>query len=233
MRGEIEHEIGQLPSLVALSHELKAPLALMRQIALASKYYSDAERTVAFDRIQLTAERSLRLTEALTRSYRADELESEPVNLARLCDEIAHELAPLCRELNQKIDIHVPRQPVLAVGNRELLSSVIFGLCDNALNYGSCDTPVELKVSRSGTDAKVSVSDNGPSLLKSEVRKIKSRLGKAPQSIGQRSNSSGLGLYIAGQFAQAMGGQLGMVRPRKGGQTFYINLPQSTQLSLV
>lgn len=233
MRGEIEHEIGQLPSLVALSHELKAPLALMRQIALASKYYSDSERVAAFDRIQLTAERSLRLTEALTRSYRADELESEPVNLARLCDEIAHELAPLCRELDQKLEVRVPRQPILAVGNRDLLSSVIFGLCDNALNYGSGEAPIEIKVSRSAEQARVSVSDNGPSLLKSEIRKLKSKLGRAPQAIGQRPNSSGLGLYIAGQFAQTMGGELGITRPRAGGQIFYINLPQSTQLSLV
>ncbi len=226
-------EIGQLPTLVALSHELKAPLALMRQIALASEYYSDAERETAFERIRLTAERSLRLTEALTRSYRTDELESEPVNLGRLCDEIADELAPLCRELGQDITVKTPRQSVLAVGNRDLMSSVIFGLCDNALNYGNAEKPIEITVNRSADNAKISITDHGPSLLKSEVRKLRSRLGKSPQPMNHRPNSSGLGLYIAGQFAGAMGGELGMTKHRSGGQTFYINLPQSFQMSLV
>lgn len=233
MTEENRGEIGQLPALVALSHELKAPLALMRQIALASEYYTEEEQRTAFERIRLTAERSLRLTEALTRSYRADELESEPVNLGRLCDEIAHELAPLCRELGQDIVVNAPRQSVLAVGNRELMSSVVFGLCDNALNYGNAEKPIELTVNRSAEIAKISVTDYGPSLLRSEVRKLRSRLGKAPQPINKRPNSSGLGLYIAGQFAGAMGGELGMTRHRAGGQTFYIHLPQSLQMSLV
>ena len=233
MREQNRDEIGQLPTLVALSHELKAPLALMRQIALASEYYTEAERETAFERIRLTAERSLRLTEALTRSYRTDELESEPVNLGRLCDEIADELAPLCRELGQDIMVKTPRQSVLAVGNRDLMSSVIFGLCDNALNYGNAEKPIEITINRSADNAKISVTDHGPSLLKSEVRKLRSRLGKSPQPMNHRPNSSGLGLYIASQFAGAMGGELGMTKHRAGGQTFYINLPQSFQMSLV
>ena|SRR3990167_3054713 len=233
MREQNRDEIGQLPTLVALSHELKAPLALMRQIALASEYYTEAERETAFERIRLTAERSLRLTEALTRSYRTDELASEPVNLGRLCDEIADELAPLCRELGQDIKVNVPRQSVLAVGNRDLMSSVIFGLCDNALNYGNAEKPIEITINRSADNAKISVTDHGPSLLKSEVRKLRSRLGKSPQPMNNRPNSSGLGLYIAGQFAGAMGGELGMTKHRAGGQTFYINLPQSFQMSFV
>lgn len=233
MRGDNSDEIGQLPSLVALSHELKAPLALMRQIALASENYTEAERRTAFERIRLTAERSLRLTEALTRSYRADELHSEPINLGRLCDQVAHELVPLCRELGQDIQVKTPRQSVLAVGNHDLISSVVFGLCDNALNYGMIDSPIELKVERSGSDARISVRDHGPSLLKSELAKLKSRLGNSPQPINKRPGSSGLGLYIASQFAQAMDGQLGVTSHRGGGQTFYIHLPQSTQLSLV
>lgn len=233
MRGDNSEQIDQLPTLVALSHELKAPLALMRQIALSSEHYTDAERKVAFERIRLTAERSLRLTEALTRSYRASELESEPINLGRLCDEVTHELAPLCRELGQDIRLKMPRQSVLAVGNRELLSSVIFGLCDNALNYGQIDRPIELRIQRDGNDAKISVRDYGPTLLKSELDKIKSKLGNSPQSISKRPSSSGLGLYIASQFAQAMDGQLGMTSHKNGGQTFYINLPQSFQMALV
>ncbi|MDO8335319.1 MAG: HAMP domain-containing sensor histidine kinase [Candidatus Saccharibacteria bacterium] len=233
MRGDNSDETGQMPSLVALSHELKAPLALMRQIAMASEHYSETERETAFERIRLTAERSLRLTEALTRSYRTEELESEPINLGRLCDEVALELTPLCRELGQDISVKTPKQSILAVGNRELVSSVIFGLCDNALNYGQAAAPIELKIQRDGDDAKISVRDYGPSLLKSELAKIKSKLGNSPQAVSSRPGSSGLGLYIASQFAQAMDGQLGVTSHKNGGQTFFIHLPQSFQMALV
>ncbi len=233
MRQQYGGENNQLPTLVALSHELKAPLALMRHIALASKHYDDQEKAIAFDRIRLTAERSLRLTEALTRSYRTSDLDSEPVNVGRLCDEIAHELLPLCKELGQNIELHIPKQSLLAVGNRDLMSSVVFGLCDNALNYGQTDAPIRLEARRVGEYVRLAVRDYGPSIFKSELRKLKSRLGSAPQPINRRPNSSGLGLYIAGQFAEAMGGELGITRHQKGGHTFYIDVPTSSQLSLI
>lgn len=233
MRERIDSDSNRLPTLVALSHELKAPLALMRQIALASEYYTSEEKAVAFEKIRLTAERSLRLTEALTRSYRADELESEPINVGRLCNEIAEELSPLCKQLGQDIKVNIPKQPVLAVGNRELMGSVIFGLCDNALNYGNNEVPVELEIKKVAGDIRVGVRDYGPSLLKSEIRKLKSRLGVAPQPISKRPSSSGLGLYIAHQFAEVMGGELGVTHHKNGGQTFYLHVPRSAQLSLV
>ena len=228
-----EGDFKQLPSLVALSHELKAPLALMRQIALSSSYYTEEEKQVAFERIQLTAERSLRLAEALTRSYRASELESEPVHVGRLCADIAQELSPFCQQLNQPIKVHLPKQPVLAVGNRELISSVVFGLCDNALNYGKDEAPIELRVQKKGGEVEISVRDHGPTLLKSEFEKLKQRIGNTPQPVSKRPSSSGLGLYIASQFAQAMHGELGVKSHRDGGQTFYIHLPQSLQMTLV
>ena len=54
---------------LAAAHELKAPLALVRQLSLALETgdYTDTERAVLQQRITLTAERALRLI----RSYYA------------------------------------------------------------------------------------------------------------------------------------------------------------------
>ncbi len=224
---------GEVPSLVALAHELKAPLGLIRHLALTRDYYDDEQRQAAFRRIELAAERSLRLVETLTMSYRSLELESEPINLSCLCQEVAHELAPLARETHQAIELQLPRQPLLAVGNRHLLSSVVFGLCDNAFFYGGPDQPVRLQAARQQNNARITVSDQGPGLSKTQLGDIAARLGKAPQAVSNRPGSSGLGLYIASQFARAMEGDFGVGQSKKGGQSFYIELPRSTQLSLV
>lgn len=225
--------LGDLPSLVALSHELKAPLGLIRQLALSRQYYDGEEAYhKALRRIELTAERSLRLIESLTRVYRADELESEPIHLGRLCEEVAHELVPLSREVGQPLQLHIPRQPVLAVGNRDLLGSVIYGLCDNAFHYASSEKPVSLKVQRYKGKARLSVIDKGPELSRKELREMKTKLGVAPQALSMRPGSSGLGLYIAGQFSEAMKAELGVGRAL-GGHRFSIDLPESRQLSFL
>jgi signal transduction histidine kinase len=231
MRGS--NKVGDLPSLVALAHELKAPLGLIRQLALTRDYYDGAERDQALRRIELAAERSLRLVEALTMTYRSHKLTSEPINLTCLCEEVAHELTPLCSENNQTIELRLPRQPLLAVGHRDLLSSVVFGLCDNALAYGTHEQPIELRASRQQNKARIAVSDRGPGLAKHQLSDITARLGNAPQPTSNRPGSSGLGLYIAKQFAEAMQGELGMRQSERRGQSFYIDIPRSQQLSLI
>lgn len=226
-------QVGDLPSLVALAHELKAPLGLIRHLALTRDYYDEAERMAALRRIELAAERSLRLVETLSLTYRSHELDSEPINISCLCEEIAHELTPLCQENDQAIELKLPRQPLLAVGNRHLLSSVIFGLCDNAFSYAETGQPIHLKASRFKNNARITVSDHGPGLSKQQLADIALRLGKAPQAVSNRPGSSGLGLYIASQFAEAMQGEFGVKQSRKGEQSFYIAIPRSSQLSLI
>ena len=226
--------IGDLPSLVALAHELKAPLGLIRHLALSRSYYNEEESNKAMRRIELAAERSLRLVEALSMTNRTLELDSEPINLSCLCEEIAHELMPLCHENNQTIELILPRQSLLAVGNRQLLSSVIFGLCDNAFSYASQNQPIQLKTSRQKNNARVMVTYNGTWLGKKQLADISTRIGRAaPQVVSNRPGSSGLGLYIAGQFAEAMQGTFGTRQSRGGEQSFYIDLPRSRQLSLI
>lgn len=233
MREDTERmQYGELSSLVALAHELKSPLGLIRQMSMAHSYYDDAQREKAFARIELISERSLRLVEALTRSERIDQFHTETVNLNRVCEEVLHEFSPLLKELACNMTLVLPRQPVLAVGNQEVLRSVVVGLCDNALSYGNTDQPIEVKVSRRGAEARMSVKDYGPAIEKKHLETLKNRLGNAPQPLAQRPQSSGLGLYIAGQFAEAMQGTIGLSRHRFGGNSFYIQVPCSTQLGL-
>lgn len=226
-------------SIVAAAHELKAPLVVIRQLALMLHETSMdiSKRQELSSQIKLTSERSLRLVEALTRSTRLEEVEfqPEPVQIARLCEDVAHELSPLCKAMHKEIELRLPSQPVLAYANYDLLRSVAIGLCDNALSYGETDTKIILSASnrKSYNALRLSVRDNGPRLEKNALRKLRSRLGKTPQPLNRNPAASGLGLYIAGQFAEAMDSQLGMVAHKTSGTTFYIETPLVEQLSFL
>jgi signal transduction histidine kinase len=233
MRGDTRRVPDEtLTTVLALAHELKAPLSVIRQMSLAQEYYDDAARDQAFRRIELISSRSLRLIETLTRSGNLAEFETESINLNRLCEEIAHEFAPLARELNTSIDLSLPKKPIMAVGNRDILRSVVVGLCDNALTHAGAAMPIELCVSRQQDVVQLAVKDCGPVIEKSHLATLKQRLGHAPQALSQRPQSSGLGLYIAGKFAEAMQGKIGMTEHRGGGYSFYITVPHSRQLGL-
>lgn len=232
----------EITPLTAAAHELKAPLALVRQLALRlqsdvqGEHLSDAERLKLLQHITLTSERALRLTSDLTKAARLDTalFELEPINPEQLCRDIVAELSPLFEAHGKKVSVSSRRHPLLLVANRDLLRRILLGFNDNALHYSQSGTAVHMQIKafkKSGV-VRIGVRDFGPALSSDMWRKLQKKLKVAPQAIHARPESSGLGLYIASQFAEAMNGTIGAVR-HKDGATFYVELQASSQLSLL
>ncbi len=229
---------GQIPSLIAAAHELKSPLALVRQLALSLEAgdLAPGEGQRMLRQISLTSERALRLTSDLTRSARLDDamFRLEPINPQQLCEDIVHELQPMFSAYGRDVRFVPHRHPLLLVGNRDLLRRIIMNFSDNALHYAEPGSAVEIQIKafNNGQMIRLGVRDYGPALSSDMWKSLKTKLAKAPQSVHARPQSSGLGLYVAGQFAGAMHGNIGVTRHRDGA-TFYVDLGASRQLSLL
>jgi signal transduction histidine kinase len=238
VEGMNAHEVS---SITAAAHELKSPLALMRQLALRldGGDISDEQRRL-IQQITLTSERALRLTSDLTRSARLGDVkdtllfELEPINPEQLCQDIATELAPLFEAHGRSLAVSHRTHPLLLVANRDLLRRIIMNFSDNALHYSQPGTAVHMQIqalTKAGT-VRVGIRDFGPALSSDMWRALQKKLKHSPQAIHARPQSSGLGLYIASQFAEAMQGTIGATRHHDGA-TFYVELQASRQLSLL
>jgi K+-sensing histidine kinase KdpD len=229
---------GDLSFVVTAAHELKAPLALVRQLSLTLEAggVDTGERERMLRQIILTTERALRLTTDLSRSSRLEDslFELEPLNPQQICEEVAHELTPLYKARGREIKVASHRRSMLVVANRELLRRIVLNFGDNALHYAESDSPVELRAGSfsSGSKIRIGVRDYGPAVPPDVWQHLQTHLGSATQALHARPQSSGLGLYVAGQFASAMRGNIGATRHRDGA-TFYVDLSASTQLSLL
>lgn len=227
-----------LSFLVTASHELKAPLALIRQLSLSleSADYSADEQSKILRQITLTSERALRLTTDLSRSSRLEDslFDLEPINPQQLCEEVAQELTPLYAARGRTIRVASHRHSILAVANRELLRRIMLNFGDNALHYtdGSAPVTLQAKTHDGGKKIRLGVRDYGPAVPNDAWRRLQDSLGTNRQALHNRPQSSGLGLYVAGQFANAMHGSIGATRHRDGA-TFYVDIEASTQLSLL
>jgi signal transduction histidine kinase len=228
-----------LTSLVAAAHELKSPLVLIRQLSLTLEDgdISKVEQNRMFRQISLTSERALRLTNDLTRSVRlSDALFSlEPINPQQLCEDIVRELSPLFLAHNRDIKLIPRKHPLLLIANRDLLRRILMSFSDNALYYADDKTSVEIQIGslNSGQTIRLGVRDYGPALSSNVLEALTDKLANsAPTTVHARPQSSGLGLYIANQFADAMNGKIGVTRHRDG-STFYLDLQASSQLSIL
>lgn len=232
----------EITPLTAAAHELKAPLALVRQLALRlqdellDEHLSDSAKLKLLQHITLTTERALRLTGDLTKAARLDSalFDLEPINPEQLCRDIVSELTPLFEAHGKNVTVSGRRHPLLLVANRDLLRRILLGFNDNALHYSQPGTAVrmQIKALKNAGVIRIGVRDYGPALSNDMWQKLQKKLKVAPQAIHARPESSGLGLYIASQFAEVMNGRIGAVR-HKDGATFYVELQASSQMSLL
>ena len=237
-RGDNDRAFDGLSSLTAAAHELKSPLTLMRQLSLMLEGGDVAlvDQKRMLRQISLTSERALRLTSDLTKVSRLSDalFEMEPINPSQLCEDIIYELKPLFDAHNKKVKFKSYKHPLLLVANRDLLRRIIMNFGDNALHYTGADAAVEIQMRalNSGKIIRLGVRDYGPALSADMWQTLRSKLAKSNMPIHARPQSSGLGLFIASQFADAMDGKIGVIRHHDGA-TFYVDLQASKQLSLL
>lgn len=216
-----------------LAHELKSPLVLMRQLALSMDLDSPEKLSRTQDQLVSVSERALRQVNDLTKIARLEDglFELEPVSPRALCDEVTRELRYLFRFNHRDLEIHYRNKAKLAVANRELLYSVIYNFCLNAMHYSDSETRSLLTIKDRHQKIRIDIRDFGPALPMDVWRELKRGWLEKPTSIAMRPGSSGLGLYIATKFAHYMHAKTGAIRHRDG-TSFYIELPVSMQASL-
>lgn len=214
------------------AHELKAPLTVLRQLALSFDEMDERGEHIRSEMISVS-ERSIKQVNDLTKIRRLEDglFNMEPVAIREVCDAVSRELDYLFRYNRRDLRIKYSNRSRLVTANRDLLYSVIYNFLLNAMHYSGDDTRAELTVKDVKDAVKVVVRDYGPALPMDVWREIKRGWIDKPTSIAMRPGSSGLGLYIASKFARYMNANVGAVRHRDG-TSFYVDLPVSTQASL-
>ena len=207
----------------------------MRQLALSLDYEDSIEGAREVGRqIVATSDRAIRQVNDLTKIARLDEalFEMEPVNPRAVCDEVVNELWQWFKFNRRELSIDYRNKRKLAVANTQLLHSVVYNFCLNAMNYGGEELPSEITVYDRGAKIRIEVRDFGPTIPTKIWREIKDGFVKKPVATPMRPGSSGLGLYIASRFSSYMNSDFGLIRHRDG-TSFYIDLPVSGQLSFL
>lgn len=235
MRSWSDAEFG-LPSVAVAAHELKTPLALIRQMSLLLELgESEDERKRLSRRITQLSEQTLRLvTDVATSANLNMELfPLEPVNPLTLINQMAFESQSMLEMYDRRVkwppSRRVKRQ--LIVTNPVLMKRILVNFLTNSVKYSDKSLAIEVDVKRVGEVVRFSVRDFGPAMSLREYRQLLREL-EVRKSIRTRPDSSGLGIYVASQFARSMGGRIGSIRHRDG-LTFYVDMPLSKQMSLL
>ena len=197
----------EVNGILVAAHELKAPLSVLRQLALSFDF-DQPDTTLEHIRSEMVSvsERAIKQVNDLSKISRLEDglFVMEPVSVHAVCDDVTKELYYLFRY--NKRDLFVKY-------------------------YSGEETRSELCVKDCHDKVKISIRDFGPALPMDVWREMKRGWINKPTSIAMRPGSSGLGLYIASKFSRYMNANVGAVRHRDG-TSFFVELPISTQARL-
>lgn len=221
----------EVDGILTAAHELKAPLAVIRQLALSLEDLTPEDERLREQMVGVS-ERAIKQVNDLAKIRRLEDgmFDMEPVAVRSVCDEVTRELELLFRENRRGLMVKYANRARLVNANRELLHSVIYNFLVNAMHYSGDGTRSELTVRDVRGRVQITVRDYGPALPKEIWREMKNGYVEQPTAIAMRPGSSGLGLYIASKFSKYMHAEVGAVRHRDG-TSFYVSLPVSQQMS--
>ena len=222
----------EVDGILVAAHELKAPLAVLRQLALSFDEMTSTNEEIRNEMIAVS-DRAIKQVNDLIKIRRLKDglFEMEPVAVRAVCDDVTRELNHLFIFNKRDLFIKYSNRSKLVTANKDLLHSVVYNFLLNAMHYSGENTRAELIVKEYSGRVKIIVRDYGPALPMDVWREMKRGWISKPTSIAMRPGSSGLGLYIASKFSNFMHAEVGAVRHRDG-TSFFVNLPISRQASL-
>jgi signal transduction histidine kinase len=216
----------------AVTHELKTPIASIRLYleTLQTRAVDDARR-LEFYRIMVDdCERLLGTIEQVLRTGRIG-LSSRRLNVSRIelgaVIERCIERVRTLHKVSAEALAYRPGPPVTIVGDADEVQAAVSNLIDNAVKYSGSDVRVTVETAKvDGKYVALRVTDHGPGIEKTELKRIFKRFYRVPGAVATRVKGTGLGLYIVRSVAKRHGGRVWAESEGPGrGATFVLQLP--------
>jgi len=229
-RTQAEVLLSQSRDLVAnVSHELRTPVALVR--AHIEALASEPEHLEEYTRIAL---RETDRLEALVNDlFQLTRLESQGMALERLpfdsCTvvrEAAESLAePARRDSGIALQAEAWPCPMPCLGDRTRVVQVLQNLIRNAIRFTPEGGIILVGAQPAGDRVELTVRDTGLGIAPQDLPHVFNRFYRSEQSRHRAHGGAGLGLAIARQMVEAMGGDIRVESILGEGTVFTIGLP--------
>lgn len=207
------------------SHELKSPLASMRQYAEIARLHPD--RVTQEDLADAVLDEGARLekiVQGMLLLAHADEHDLARTPVATDLDDIL--LAEVSRlRASTSLSVDASRiGPARTLGDPGLLAQLVRNLADNAARHARGS--IALGLTTEGGDVVVTVDDDGPGIPLTERSRVFERFVRLDDARARDAGGSGLGLAIVREIVVSHGGTVLIGDAPAGGARVEVRLPQ-------
>jgi len=229
LSGEQHRQQQQQNFLLAITHELKSPLAAVKlYLQTILKRDLDEERRKMFlgnslkdiERLDDLVENVLLTTKLENRSW---QLPKERFDFTELVQTVVDRLQKnACRTqvIRSQLD-----DKVMLVADKFAITNVVSNLIENAIKYSPPCAHVSVKL-KNPADGKVffSVADHGEGIPEREKKRIFNKFYRVGNEYTRRTKGTGLGLYIVKSVLQKHNGTITVKDNDPSGSIFEVTL---------
>lgn len=214
-----------------VSHELRSPLAVIEGFARTlSEHYDQVDEETRKDSIEIMLKKSIALEDLIENILDMSRIEEgrlevarEPFDISALCREVGDEQERV--EGLHEVVYDIPGSPLMALGDREKTEVALGNLVRNALKFSPDGGRVTISAKQAGEMVEIGVRDEGIGVPPELRERIFERFYQIDSSETRSFPGTGLGLYIARELVESMGGEVGLSSDPGVGSLFTLTLP--------
>lgn len=205
------------------SHELRSPLAVIRQSAEIAKAYPDrVEITTLADDVLNESQRLEGVVTALLLLARLEADEPGSHDVIDLDDVVLAEVARSEKTDGVKIDARGVGAGQVR-GSTVLLGQVVRNLLVNARRHAA--STVTIGLDQVDGTVELVVADDGPGIPEADRSRVFERFVRLDDARARDAGGSGLGLAIVRKIVESSGGVVEIGESPEGGARFIVRLP--------
>ena len=185
-----------------ISHELKTPMTTIAGYAdgiLDGVIPPEEEEQY----LRIISGESRRLSRLVRRMLDVSQLQSLDLIKQKSAFDLSESMRRVLVSMERKItgrgldvDVEIPEDPVMVLGDNDLLTQVVYNLLENAAKFASPNSTLYLGLARRGEKAVVTVRNRGETIAAEELPRLFERFHKSDKSRSADKDGVGLGLYI-------------------------------------
>jgi PAS domain S-box-containing protein len=223
--------------VAAVSHELRTPLTsiygfaetLLRQ----DIPFGEEDRRTFLGYIASESERLTEIVDQLLNVARLDagdlHVEVDRIDVGSVVSEVIGTAQESDGNNGHRFEIDLPDEPLAAQADPEKVRQVFNILVENALRYSPAGGTVTVGARRNADRVEVRVVDQGMGIPAAEREWIFRKFYRAEPAARDGAAGTGLGLFIAKELVNAMGGRIWVDSTEGKGSSFAFELPAARE----
>lgn len=200
--------------VVIAAHQLRTPLTGLRWAVstLTDSALSEADKKQRVNEIQEAVARIGLIVDNIVASADIEEGKfgytfSDQDVIDTVKKQIANLALPI-KERGLNIITTFPKGPCLSNMDAYRMSTAIYNLLENAVEYTPHSGKIQVTLTDSGTGYELIIEDSGIGISDNDKRNLFTKFFRGEAAKHMRPNGSGLGLYLAKHVAESHGGKI-------------------------